>query len=57
LKQLLAWYGVHTRRVHVVWNTSLVRKVERDLSPKSSRGHGCISASKEVLRCTWLLLL
>ena len=35
-------------------NTSLVRKVGRELSP---RGNGNILASKEVLRCTWLLLL
>ena len=35
-------------------NTSLVRKVGRELSP---RGYGRILASKEVLRCTWLLLL
>jgi hypothetical protein len=34
--------------------TSLVRKVGRELSP---RGNGRILASKEVLRCTWLLLL
>ena len=35
-------------------NTSLVRKVGRELSP---RGNRRILASKEVLRCTWLLLL
>jgi hypothetical protein len=35
-------------------NTSLVRKVGRELSP---RGYRRILASKEVLRCTWLLLL